>query len=121
MSHIVTIQTKVRDVEAIRFACRRLSLCDPYHGTAKLYTSQATGWIINFPTWQYPVVCEVESGNLLYDNFEGRWGSITDVHRFLQAYAVEKTKLEARKAGHTAYELPLEDGSVRVTVQLAAV
>ena len=35
---------------------------------------------------------------------------------FLQAYAVEMAKLEARKQGYSAYEQPLSDGSIKVTL-----
>ena len=42
-----------------------------------------------------------------------------ELDRFLQAYAVEKAKLEARKAGHSATEHLLADGSIRVCVQVA--
>jgi hypothetical protein len=35
-----------------------------------------------------------------------------------QGYAVEKTKLEARKQGHTVHEQALADGSVKLTVCL---
>jgi hypothetical protein len=37
MSHVVTIQTRLRDPAAIRAACRRLELPAPVHGTAKLF------------------------------------------------------------------------------------
>src|SRR5690606_1605931 len=36
MSHIVTIQTEVRDLAAVRAACKRLELDEPKTGTAKL-------------------------------------------------------------------------------------
>ena len=40
------------------------------------------------------------------------------VSKFLQAYAVEVTKIEARRAGHTVTEQPLEDGSIKLTLQV---
>jgi hypothetical protein len=44
LSHIVhvQIQTKLRDREAVRAACRRLSLPEPVHGTAALFSASAT-------------------------------------------------------------------------------
>jgi hypothetical protein len=37
----------------------------------------------------------------------------------MQAYAVEKAKLEARRKGHTTTEQQLADGSIKLKVQVA--
>ena len=34
----------------------------------------------------------------------------------MQAYAIERARLEARRRGHTVVEQPLKDGSVKLTV-----
>ena len=47
------------------------------------------------------------------------WGDQQHLNRFLQMYAVEKCRLEARKAGHNLTEQTLPDGSIKVTVQVA--
>ncbi len=118
MSHIVTIKTEVRDPAAIGRACGRLNLPAPTHGTARLFTSEATGWLVALPRWRYPVVCQTESGQLSYDNYQGTWGEMAELNRLLQAYAIEKTRLEATKAGYDVVEQPLVDGSVKLTLQL---
>ena len=118
MSHIVQIQTEIRDVAAIQAACHRLGLPEPTHGTAQLFSSRTTGWAVQLPGWQYPVVCDVETGEVRYDNFNGHWGEQRDLDRFLQAYAVEKTRIEARKKGHTVTEQQLADGTIKLTVQI---
>jgi hypothetical protein len=120
VSHIVTIQTQVRDPAAIRLACARLQLPEPVHGTVRLFQDEATGWQVRLPEWRYPVVCETDTGSLRYDNFEGRWGDPQRLGAFLQRYAVEKTRLESRLRGHTVLERPLADGSIHLTVQLGA-
>jgi hypothetical protein len=33
--------------------------------------------------------------------------------------AVEKAKIEARKRGHSVFEQPLADGSIKLTIQVA--
>ena len=91
MSHIVTIQTEVRDPAAIEIACDRLKLPAPRRGTAKLFTSEATGVIVTLPRWRYPVVCKTEVGAIAFDNYGGKWGEQQELDRFLQAYAVEKS------------------------------
>ena len=118
MSHIVEIKTEVRDVSAIRAACRRLNLNEPNHGMTKLYSGEATGWAVQLPDWKYQVVCNTSTGQIRYDNFNGSWGDRKELDRFLQAYAVEKAKLEARRNGHSVTEQPLADGSIKLTVNV---
>jgi len=117
MSHVVTIQTRVHDPAAVAAACQRLGLAAPAHGTAQLYSGEATGLLVQLPGWQYPAVIETTTGTVRYDNFEGHWGEQAHLHRFLQAYAVEKTRLEARKKGYTITEQQLEDGSIKLQIQ----
>lgn len=119
MSHIVQIQTQVRDPVAVTAACRRLGLEDPQHRTAKLFTSAETGLVVQLPGWRYPVVCDLTSGNVKYDNYIGNWGKPEELARFLQSYAVEKAKLEARRKGHSVTEQPLADGSIKLVIQVA--
>ena len=118
MSHIVQIKTKVHDPAAVGAACRRLGLSEPIDGLAKLFSAEVTGLAVQLPGWQYPVICEINTGELKYDNFEGRWGDPKELDRFLQAYACEKAKLEARKQGHAVTEQQLADGSIKLTVQV---
>lgn len=115
MSHVVSIQTEIRDAVAIRAACERLQLPEPVYGEIQLYSSSATGWGVRLPEWRYPVVCDVSIAN---DNFEGRWGEPRQLNRFLQAYAVEKARIESHRRGHTCLEQVLEDGSVKLTISV---
>ncbi|HEY7328488.1 MAG TPA: hypothetical protein VH592_12645 [Gemmataceae bacterium] len=116
MSHIVTLQTKVHDHAAVVAACQRLNLTPPQQGTARLYSGEAEGLMVQLPGWQYPIVIDTLSGIVRYDNFEGRWGEPQHLDRFLQLYAVERAKLEARKKGYTVSEQALQDGSIRVQI-----
>ena len=118
MSHIVHIQTEVRDPLAISSACTRLSLPQPVEGEHQLFTNRVTGLAVQLPRWQYPIVCQTDSGQLQYDNYGGRWGDPAQLDRFLQGYAVEKAKIEARRQGYDVTEHSLENGSIRLTVQV---
>lgn len=119
MSHIVSIKTQVRDMTAIAAACHRLSLAAPVQGTTQLYSGQASGLLVQFPGWNYPAVIDVESGEVRFDNYEGAWGSVVHLEKFLQMYAVERTKIEARKKGYVVTEQTLQDGSIRVQIATA--
>lgn len=118
MSHIVTIRTEVRDAEALCFGCERLGLERPVHRTAKLFTDEATGYCVELLEWRYPVVFQTETGEVKFDNFNGRWGDQSRLDSLLQMYAVEKTRLEARRRGHTVTEQALADGAIKLTVQV---
>ena len=116
MSHIVKITTQVRDPVAVAATCRRLDLSPPVHGTVKLFSGEVTGLRVELPRWRYPIVCETRTGTLHYDNYNGAWGERTQLDRFLQTYAVEKTRLEARRQGHSMTEHALPDGSIRLAI-----
>ena len=118
MSHIVVIKTQVRDPAALAAACTRLGLAAPTQGIAELFSGNASGLLVNLPGWRFPVVVDIQAGQVRYDNFNGAWGSQTELDRLLQAYAIEKARIEARKAGHAVTEQPLPDGSVKLTIHL---
>jgi hypothetical protein len=116
MSHIVEIKTQLRDPAAITAACLRLDLPAPVHGTALLYSGQAAGLLVQLPDWKYPVVIDTATGNTQLDNYSGRWGNQEQFDRFLQCYAIELARLEARKKGYTVTEQKLQDGAVRLQI-----
>lgn len=116
MSHIVCVKTEVRDAAAVRAACRRLNLAEPVQGEVQLFSGTARGLCVQLPDWQYPICCDVSTGQIKFDNFQGRWGDQKHLDRLLQAYAAEKCRIEARKRGHTVIETALPDGSIKLTV-----
>jgi|ERR1700685_364358 len=118
MSHIVTIETEVRDGGAARAACERLGLPTPVEGSHELYSGTVHGLGVQLPGWQYPVVCHLDTGKVEFDNFSGRWGEQKEFDRFLQAYAIERTKLEARRKGYSVTEQSLGNGSIKVSIQV---
>jgi len=118
MSHIVTIKAQIKDPVALAAACVRLGLEQPTQGTAKLFTSTATGLIVKLPGWEYPAVIDANAGQISYDNYGGEWGSQAELDKLLQAYAVEKARIEARRAGNTVTENLLADGSIKLVIQV---
>lgn len=120
MSHVVNIKTQIRDPIALAAACVRLGLQQPTQGTARLYGAQAEGLIVKLPGWTYPAVVDVRSGSIAYDNYGGSWGDSKELDRLMQAYACEKAKIEARKAGHSVSETTLADGSIKLVIQVGA-
>ena len=118
MSHIVHIQTEVRDADAVALACERLALPPPVERTVTLFNGCVTGLAIELSGWKYPAVCDLRTGQLAFDNYGGAWGDQKELHRFVQRYAVEKARIEARKVGHLVIEQSLPDGSIKLTIEL---
>ena len=118
MSHIVSIETEVRDATAVHAACDRLKLPAPAHGLHELFSGAVQGLAVRLPGWKYPAVCNLRSGKIEFDDFGGRWGDRQDLNHFLQAYAVEKAKAEARRKGCAVTEQSLPNGSIKLTVQM---
>ena len=116
MSHIVEIQTQLRDAAAVIAACRRLQWPHPREGVHRLFSGEETGLGVQLPDWRYPVVCDLAQGTLKYDHFGGRWGNPRYLDIFQQMYAVEKASLEARKRGQSVTEQSLPDGSIRLSI-----
>ena len=119
MSHIVQIKTQVHDAHAVRAACRRLGLAEPVQGTTRLFSGEVSGLAVQFSGWRYPAVCQLDTGQIQYDNFQGNWGEQKELDQFLQSYAVERAKNEARRHGHSVTEQQLQDGSIKLTIQVS--
>ena len=118
MSHIVRIQTQLKDAAAVRAACQRLNLPAPVQGKVKLFSGEVEGLAIQLPDWVYPVVVDLPTGEIKMDDFGGRWGDRKHFDKLLQAYACEKAKIEARRRGHSVTEQTLADGSIKLTIQV---
>jgi hypothetical protein len=118
VSHVVQIQSLVKDTAAMRAACQRLGLPQPMHGKTRLFSEEVEGLAVQLPDWTFPIVCDTASGTVRYDNFNGRWGDKRCLERFLQIYSVEKAALEARRQGHQCLESQLPDGSIKLTIQV---
>ena len=90
----------------------------PIFGEAKLFSGTRIGWQVSLPGWRYPIVCDIDQGQIEFDNFQDRWGERQHLDRLLQAYAAERVKLEARRQGQTVTETSLPDGSLKLTIQM---
>jgi len=121
MSHVVQIQTQVKDAAAVRAGCIRLQLDAPVEGEVKLFTQTVSGLAVRLREWRYPVVFNLATGESKFDNYGGHWGKQEQLDEFLQAYAIEKTKIEARRKGYSVIEHPLVDGSVKLMLSVGGV
>lgn len=71
---------------------------------------------IELPDWRYPAIADLQTGDLKFDNYGGRWGDAGHLDRFLQMYTVAAATIAARKQGHSVSEQRLDDGSIKLTI-----
>ncbi|HRF00050.1 MAG TPA: DUF1257 domain-containing protein [Pirellulaceae bacterium] len=114
MSHIVTVQVRVRSAEVLGAACRRLGIGPPISGRHPLYAEVVEGLGVSLPNFRYPVVFRIRTGQVVFDDFEGRWGDRRQLDRLLQSYAIEQATSTARRQGYAVVEQARPDGSVRL-------
>jgi len=125
MSHFTTIQTQIRDLDALRDACAEMNLkllanskCRGYAGMTRLapHSIQLKG--------PYDIAVEPSKEN------DGSYGLTTDwwdghvakevgtgYGRLLQSYGIHKTMREARSRGLRSTRRIEADGSVLLTLE----
>lgn len=117
MSHTSEIATTIKDMAAIKEACKILGLPEPKVGKHTMYDGKKVeGIIIHLKKWQFPIVIDTKSGQIHYDNYNGNWGNIAELQKFRQMYGVAKAKLIAKKQGYFVKQFTLPNGTIRLQV-----
>jgi hypothetical protein len=98
MSHTVTIDVKIKNMEALAKAAVDMGATINGEGTHRLFSSSHAGLAIQFPKWNYPVVVGTD-GTLHYDNYNGHWGNQADVDRLVNGYAQAVVEVECDNLG----------------------
>lgn len=125
MSHMTTISIEVRDLEALEQACRRLGLTLVRgKNKARFYNHNTAecDHVIEVPASAHDigVVKEADGTYRLQTDFYGMEGERVkklcgdDLSKLMQAYGVEKSKVEARRKGFSCFEEVMQDGTIRV-------
>jgi len=123
MSHVTTIDLKIKDLEALKAACKRLGFA--YHSDVKQYRAyygyQKCDHCISIPGANFEVGIQTQEGksSLLWDPYysgglEAKLGMGAGLLK--QAYAAEVTTRAARRAGYSVYERQ-EEGRIALTIQ----
>lgn len=118
MSHTATVKTEFKDVPALNAACRRLGLAEPVLGEHVLFedSTKHQGYAVMLPGWSYPVICNTQTKQVHFDNYNGHWGDIAQFNKFKQAYATEAAKAQARKMGYRVSEKLQANGSIKLVL-----
>ena len=122
MSHFTTIQTQLRDLEALRSALGEL-------GITLLANTTARGYAANQINGDFVIRLKGPYDIALNKNPDGSYGLTTDwwdghvekevgakFGRLLQLYGVHKTMMEARKRGHMVQRKTQQDGSIKLMI-----
>jgi hypothetical protein len=122
MSHFTTIQTQVRDLDALRAALGEL-------GVTLLANTDARGYLNNTLKGDFVIRLKGPYDIALNKAPDGSYGLTTDwwdghverevgsqFGRLLQLYGIHKTMIEARKKGHFVQRKAQKDGSIKLTI-----
>ena len=123
MSHFVTIQTQIRDVDALRDACGELGLQVLDNTTARGYaTANTRGEHVIRLRGPYDIALNRETPQepfgLTTDWWDGHVEKEVgkDYGRLLQLYGVHKASREAKRRGHTVRRAKLKDGTIKLSI-----
>lgn len=122
MSHFTTINTQIKDTEALRAACQELGLSLLQNTTARgYYNNQTRGdFVIRLkgpydialnrqPDSSFGLTADLWAGNVEKEVGKG-YG------RLLQLYGVHKAMREARRKGLLVKRSAKQDGSIKLTI-----
>jgi hypothetical protein len=122
MSHFTTIKTQIKDIEALRAACKEL-------GLAVLQNAQARGYASNTRKGDYVIQLAGPYDIAVNQQPDGTYGLTTDwwlghvenevgkeYGKLLQLYGVHKASMEARKKGYSVLRQAKNDGSIKLVL-----
>lgn len=122
MSHFATITTQIKDVSALREACRELGVDLLENAEARGYSQnrQHGDFVIRL-RGPYDIAVnrqQDETYGLTCDWWDGHVEKEVGANygRLLQLYGVHKTRIEAHKKGYTTRRQTLGDGSIKLTI-----
>jgi hypothetical protein len=122
MSHFTEIKTQIKDIEALRLACREL-------GLTLLQNAEARGYYENTTKGDYVVQLKGPYDIAVNKQQDGTYGLTADLWqahvekevgqnygKLLQLYGVHKATLEARKKGLSVMRRQQQNGSIKLVL-----
>ena len=122
MSHFTTIQTQIKDTEALAAACHELGLTLAPNVEARGYgTNKRRGDLVIQLKGPHDISLN-KGGDGTYGLSTDWWGGHVEKEvgkncgRLLQLYGVHKASREARRKGYTTRRQTLKDGAIKLTI-----
>ena len=122
MSHFTEIKTQIKDIDALRSACREM-------GLALLPNADARGYYENTTRGDHVIRLKGPYDIAANRQPDGTFALSTDWYaghvekevgpgygKLLQLYGVHKATLEAKKKGQIVRRQPLKDGGIKLTI-----
>ena len=122
MSHFTTVETQIRDIEALRSACAEMEL-------ALLEDQEARGYGTNRRHGEYVIALTGPYDIALNRQEDGSFGLSADFWdgyverevgkdygRLLQLYGVHKATREARNKGYQVRRSRLDNGAIKLVI-----
>jgi hypothetical protein len=122
MSHFTTIQTQIKDIEALRSACEELGFPVISNAEARGYnTNKTRGDFVIRLKGPYDIAVNKETNGaygLTTDWWDGHVEKEVgkDFGTLLQLYAVHKVTRQARCKGHFVQRQPQKDGCIKLVI-----
>lgn len=116
MSHIVTIETEMKNFDTIKEVCKILGLKYEQSKDIKVYNTIKSGIGIYLKGWKYPIVVN-ELGKVDYDNYSGSWGDIEEYNKFINEYSLEET-LKRIKKKNLKYTIQRLNDEIKIEVMV---
>jgi len=119
MSHTTRRKAGLVNADVIQRAAKRIGAKYKGVGKTQQYNRQTlSGHRLEIPGFEYDVVIDTKSGDILSDTWGGRWGDDSKLDELQQGYAVEAGKMDAERKGHAFQEIPLDDGSIKCLITI---
>jgi hypothetical protein len=122
MSHFTTIDTEIRDMDALRAACGEL-------GLEVMADAEARGYGDNRQKGDFVIRLKGPYDIAVFREAEGRFSLMTDwwnghverevgkdYGRLLQLYGVHKATGEARRKGYAVQRKRLQNGAIQLSI-----
>ena len=122
MSHFTTIETQIKDIEALKAACAEM-------GLAVMQNGQARGYDGKTHNGEYVIKLKGPFDIALNRQANGTFQLVTDwwdehvekevgknFGRLLQLYGVHKATTEARRKGYSVSRGILKDGAIKLCI-----
>lgn len=98
-SETVTVDVAFRNVDALGAAVVALGGDVLGVGSHELFEREpVTGFGFRLPGWRYPLVA-TDAGRLSFDDYNGRWGRVSDIDKLRAEYSMKAAELAAAGLG----------------------
>jgi hypothetical protein len=121
MSSSEVRNTCVQDVDICKKTCDKMPGVT-FLGTGKhrSYDGQYSGVGVKLPGWHNPIVFDTKTGKAILDNYNGSWGHMDELNKFLAGYAEEYigNVVEGVPGASIESTETLSDGNVKIVIDV---